>query len=103
VFVIRFPCADLCSVNTYSDSGLEPCMPCPVGFYQPSNGSVQCLPCTFDVASTDAQSSYCPGKHWILVTQKLEHRVFFYHFTKYWLVNWLTLYQVLTDFGDCTL
>ena len=60
-------CAALCSVNTYSVTGLEPCTPCPVGSYQPSNGSVQCIPCAFDVGLADAESLYCPGTHWLFI------------------------------------
>jgi len=61
--VYYYVCTALCGVNTYSATGLEPCSPCPVGSYQPSNGSIRCKSCAFDVGLVHAQSSYCPGTH----------------------------------------
>jgi len=34
-----------CAAGTYSDNGVEPCSPCPVGTYQPGSGQTACLPC----------------------------------------------------------
>ena len=34
-----------CAPGTYSNNGVEPCSPCPVGTYQPGSGQTACLPC----------------------------------------------------------
>lgn len=34
-----------CPPGQYSDTGLAPCFPCPVNFYQPLSGQSQCLQC----------------------------------------------------------
>lgn len=34
-----------CPRGTFSESGLEPCSPCPVGQYQPDIGKKDCLSC----------------------------------------------------------
>ncbi|ELU02705.1 hypothetical protein CAPTEDRAFT_199677 [Capitella teleta] len=38
-------CRAPCSAGSSSPSGLEPCPPCPVGFYQSDEGSTQCRMC----------------------------------------------------------
>ncbi|XP_070554219.1 sushi, von Willebrand factor type A, EGF and pentraxin domain-containing protein 1-like [Ptychodera flava] len=38
-------CGAQCSVGMFSPSGVEPCSPCPVGFYQPGRGQRKCLEC----------------------------------------------------------
>nr|XP_027224933.1 uncharacterized protein LOC113817130 isoform X1 [Penaeus vannamei] len=39
-------CRQKCRPGTYSDTGLEPCAPCPRNFYQPSIGSTSCFECS---------------------------------------------------------
>ncbi len=51
--------AAVCDVNTYSSSGLEPCLPCPFGEYQPGAGQTGCLRC--DAGTTRSQDQSCPG------------------------------------------
>ncbi|GAB6029547.1 hypothetical protein CHUAL_005296 [Chamberlinius hualienensis] len=41
-------CKEKCGENFVSQSGLQPCYPCPTGYYQPSNGSTLCYKC-FDL------------------------------------------------------
>ncbi|XP_005095363.1 uncharacterized protein LOC101864054 [Aplysia californica] len=43
-------CLEICRENTYSVTGLEPCIPCPVGTYQTLVGSVRCERCDTKVA-----------------------------------------------------
>ncbi|XP_026678835.1 uncharacterized protein LOC103508436, partial [Diaphorina citri] len=38
-------CRAKCPPGQYSDTGLAPCFPCPVNFYQPLSGQSQCLQC----------------------------------------------------------
>ncbi|XP_063614589.1 sushi, von Willebrand factor type A, EGF and pentraxin domain-containing protein 1-like isoform X2 [Penaeus indicus] len=42
----RQMCRQKCRPGTYSDTGLEPCAPCPRNFYQPSIGSTSCFECS---------------------------------------------------------
>ncbi|NXO82368.1 SCUB2 protein, partial [Sitta europaea] len=37
--------ADECSPGEYSPDGFKPCLPCPLGTYQPEAGRVSCFPC----------------------------------------------------------
>lgn len=39
-------CGMLCPRGTFSKTGVEPCSPCAVGFYQPNKGSKQCMRCS---------------------------------------------------------
>ena len=34
-----------CAPGTYAGNAVEPCLPCPVGTYQPESGQIACLPC----------------------------------------------------------
>ncbi|XP_063254098.1 signal peptide, CUB and EGF-like domain-containing protein 2 isoform X2 [Prinia subflava] len=36
---------DQCSPGEYSPDGFKPCLPCPLGAYQPETGRVSCFPC----------------------------------------------------------
>ena len=47
--------AAYCEEGTVSETGFEPCEPCPVGTY-PSD-KIHCVPCTDDISS-----GWCPGK-----------------------------------------
>ncbi|XP_076035426.1 sushi, von Willebrand factor type A, EGF and pentraxin domain-containing protein uif [Oratosquilla oratoria] len=38
-------CRQKCAVGTYSDTGLEPCAPCPLNFYQTEEGMDTCTRC----------------------------------------------------------
>uniref|UniRef100_A0A8B9E663 Signal peptide, CUB and EGF-like domain-containing protein 2 n=1 Tax=Anser cygnoides TaxID=8845 RepID=A0A8B9E663_ANSCY len=38
-------CGDQCSPGDYSPDGFKPCLPCPLGTYQPEAGRVSCFPC----------------------------------------------------------
>lgn len=38
-------CRARCQPGTYSDTGLEPCSPCPLNFYQSGEGSTKCDEC----------------------------------------------------------
>ncbi|XP_040414519.1 signal peptide, CUB and EGF-like domain-containing protein 2 isoform X5 [Cygnus olor] len=38
-------CGDQCSPGEYSPDGFKPCLPCPLGTYQPEAGRVSCFPC----------------------------------------------------------
>lgn len=38
-------CKKPCKAGYFSSSGLEPCSPCPVNFYQPNIGQQKCLEC----------------------------------------------------------
>lgn len=38
-------CRNRCQPGTYSDTGLEPCSPCPLNFYQSNEGAIQCDEC----------------------------------------------------------
>ncbi|XP_071520140.1 uncharacterized protein uif isoform X2 [Panulirus ornatus] len=38
-------CRRKCRIGSYSDTGLEPCAPCPLNFYQPFDGRITCLEC----------------------------------------------------------
>nr|XP_027317239.2 signal peptide, CUB and EGF-like domain-containing protein 2 isoform X3 [Anas platyrhynchos] len=38
-------CGDQCSPGEYSPDGFKPCLPCPLGTYQPEAGRVTCFPC----------------------------------------------------------
>lgn len=40
-------CRAKCQPGTYSDTGLEPCSPCPVNFYQGAEGATKCEECAF--------------------------------------------------------
>ena len=53
-----------CAPGTYSDNGVEPCLPCPAGTYQTENGKTTCLPCPGQQSThgTGASSlSFCGG------------------------------------------
>lgn len=38
-------CRAKCAPGQYSDTGLSPCFPCPLNFYQPLSGQNQCMQC----------------------------------------------------------
>lgn len=38
-------CSGLCSPGQYSHDGFVPCLPCPLGTYQPEVGRTFCFPC----------------------------------------------------------
>jgi hypothetical protein len=38
-------CRAKCAPGTYSDTGLAPCAPCPLNFFQPLSGQRQCFEC----------------------------------------------------------
>ncbi|XP_059165396.1 uncharacterized protein LOC131947978 [Physella acuta] len=40
-----YDCFEPCGPNEYSPTGLKPCLPCPVNFYQPNNHSNSCEEC----------------------------------------------------------
>ena len=53
-----------CAPGTYSDNGVEPCVPCPAGTYQTELGQTSCLPCPGQESThgTGASSlDYCTG------------------------------------------
>ena len=53
-----------CAPGTYSDNGVEPCLPCPAGTYQADLGQTSCLPCPGQESThgTGASSlAYCTG------------------------------------------
>ncbi|XP_077982203.1 sushi, von Willebrand factor type A, EGF and pentraxin domain-containing protein 1-like [Glandiceps talaboti] len=64
-------CKDYCQAGFWSDSGLEPCMNCSVGYYQTNQGGLSCVRCpdgksTVSVASTsqdDCISLCSPGQY----------------------------------------
>lgn len=43
--VCVLPLLDQCSPGEYSPDGFKPCLPCPLGTYQPEAGRVSCFPC----------------------------------------------------------
>ncbi|NXO29786.1 SCUB2 protein, partial [Cisticola juncidis] len=43
--VCFLPLLDQCSPGEYSPDGFKPCLPCPLGAYQPETGRVSCFPC----------------------------------------------------------
>jgi len=63
-----------CAAGTYSDNGVEPCSPCPVGTYQPGSGQIACLPCPGQESThgTGASSvDFCGGNtslNWFWIT-----------------------------------
>ena len=38
-------CREKCPPGSYSDTGLAPCAPCPVNFFQPLSGQLRCFEC----------------------------------------------------------
>ncbi|XP_045614794.2 uncharacterized protein uif isoform X1 [Procambarus clarkii] len=50
-------CRRKCREGSYSDTGLEPCAPCPFNFYQPFDGRTTCLECSTGNRTLDAGSS----------------------------------------------
>ncbi|KAG9352391.1 hypothetical protein JZ751_020804 [Albula glossodonta] len=38
-------CGGQCPPGQYSHDGFAPCLPCPLGFYQPETGRTSCFPC----------------------------------------------------------
>ncbi|XP_031560698.1 sushi, von Willebrand factor type A, EGF and pentraxin domain-containing protein 1-like [Actinia tenebrosa] len=53
-------CKGICEGGRYSTTGLETCVACSVGKYQPNNHSTSCLPCpagtsTFDIGTTSIE------------------------------------------------
>uniref|UniRef100_A0A8D2LHC3 Signal peptide, CUB and EGF-like domain-containing protein 2 n=1 Tax=Varanus komodoensis TaxID=61221 RepID=A0A8D2LHC3_VARKO len=38
-------CGGQCSPGEYSSDGFKPCLPCPLGTYQPEPGRTSCIPC----------------------------------------------------------
>ena len=54
-----------CAPGTFSNNGVEPCSPCPVGTYQPGSGQTACLPCpgVKSTHGTGASSDvFCAGQ-----------------------------------------
>lgn len=49
----------LCTINTYSSSGLEPCIPCPTGTFAANAGSKYCEKC---ITNSQGPLSLCQGE-----------------------------------------
>lgn len=43
-----------CDAGQFSVSGLQPCSPCPINFYQPSVGQQRCIECANDTVTSRA-------------------------------------------------
>ncbi|XP_071494425.1 CUB and sushi domain-containing protein 3-like [Diadema antillarum] len=63
-------CVALCQQGSYSSSGLEPCVRCERGTYQPRSGQSSCLPCpaglttpTHSSVSIQSCQEPCPAGH----------------------------------------
>eukprot|EP00095_Tigriopus_kingsejongensis_P012185 maker-scaffold521_size146803-snap-gene-0.11 protein:Tk12185 transcript:maker-scaffold521_size146803-snap-gene-0.11-mRNA-1 annotation:"hypothetical protein LOTGIDRAFT_233055" len=41
-------CLALCSLGEVSENGLQPCFPCPIGYFQPFQGQTGCIQCLGD-------------------------------------------------------
>ena len=54
-FVNIFVLSVKCSPGTYSENGVEPCIPCAKGSFQNSVGALACEECTAE------KSTYGPG------------------------------------------
>ena len=70
-----------CAPGTYSDNGVEPCLPCPVGTYQPGSGKTSCLPCPGQESThgTGASSdAFCGGERYL----PLNFTIRFFFFTR---------------------
>ncbi|BFZ19303.1 hypothetical protein BsWGS_22341 [Bradybaena similaris] len=50
-------CLDLCDLGMFSETGLVPCRPCPVGGYQSEHGATQCLLCEDGLTTANAGST----------------------------------------------
>ncbi|XP_074473089.1 signal peptide, CUB and EGF-like domain-containing protein 2 isoform X4 [Sebastes fasciatus] len=73
-------CGGQCSPGQYSHDGFPPCLPCPLGTYQPEVGRTTCFPCggnlvtkrsgafTFQECETKVQCS--PGHHYNTSTHR---------------------------------
>uniref|UniRef100_A0A803XWQ0 Signal peptide, CUB domain and EGF like domain containing 2 n=1 Tax=Meleagris gallopavo TaxID=9103 RepID=A0A803XWQ0_MELGA len=48
---------DQCSPGEYSSDGFKPCLPCPIGTYQPEAGRVSCFPCGGGLATRHSGTS----------------------------------------------
>ncbi|OUC49884.1 putative GCC2 and GCC3 [Trichinella nativa] len=58
-------CATPCLPGHYSSTGMEPCLPCPYGFYQSESGRLACTACgekltTYDFGSTSFSNCSVP-------------------------------------------
>lgn len=55
-----------CAAGTYSQTGVEPCLPCPKGYYQPGVKQTSCLLCGGSKSTYGAGASsfsQCIGKY----------------------------------------
>eukprot|EP00794_Sanderia_malayensis_P007132 gene7132-7937_t len=55
-------CGMPCQAGTYSRTAVEPCLPCPKGYYQPGTGKTTCIACSsplFTHAEGSVASSQC--------------------------------------------
>lgn len=55
-------CQDMCTPGLFSNNGLAPCTPCPLGQYQNKQGSTICVPCppsTFTLSSGSKNNASC--------------------------------------------
>ncbi|KAM6073689.1 LOW QUALITY PROTEIN: signal peptide, CUB and EGF-like domain-containing protein 2 [Chlamydotis macqueenii] len=48
---------DQCSPGEYSPDGFKPCLPCPLGTYQPESGRVFCFPCRGGLTTRHSSAS----------------------------------------------
>ena len=51
-------CKEECPPGKTSETGLEPCFPCPKGYFQPESGTEHCFKCPNKVALTPVSESY---------------------------------------------
>nr|XP_021156230.1 signal peptide, CUB and EGF-like domain-containing protein 2 isoform X2 [Columba livia] len=49
---------DQCSPGEYSPDGFKPCLPCPLGTYQPEAGRVSCFPCGGGLTTRHSGASF---------------------------------------------
>ncbi|OPJ73890.1 signal peptide, CUB and EGF-like domain-containing protein 2 isoform B [Patagioenas fasciata monilis] len=49
---------DQCSPGEYSPDGFKPCLPCPLGTYQPEAGRVSCFPCGGGLTTRHSSASF---------------------------------------------
>ncbi|XP_067134813.1 sushi, von Willebrand factor type A, EGF and pentraxin domain-containing protein 1-like [Centruroides vittatus] len=49
-------CREKCMPGSYSETGLEPCIPCDLGYYQDEHGQTFCIMCPENLTTTDIKS-----------------------------------------------
>ncbi|XP_052092487.1 sushi, von Willebrand factor type A, EGF and pentraxin domain-containing protein 1-like [Mytilus californianus] len=52
-------CQDVCQPGTYSNTGIVPCSPCPLGHYQHDYGATVCLSCPLHTFTLSTGSNDC--------------------------------------------